>query len=407
MFRPIRRDDLTDLQAVAFRELEVALVVGGHRHDRARPVGRQHVIGDPDGDALAGECVLGEGAGAHALLDPLRGRALDLLHQPRPGDVLVDLTALGGRGDLRHQRVLRRQDHERRAVDRVRPGGEEEDLLSRMAVDVEGDLRALRAPDPVGLHDADPLRPIDPLEAQQLVGVPRDPEEPLLQIAFDHWRLAALAAPADHLLVREHGLVLGAPVDRRHCPIRQTLLQKPQEHPLVPAVVLRVTGHDLATPVDRSAHHRELLAHVGHVLFGPRRWMHVPLDRRVLGGEAEGVEAHREQHVVTAHPQEARGAVGRRHGVPVTDVQLTRRIRVHRHEVEVRPIGDVRCLVEAGRGPALLPLRLDDIGRVAIDLVAHFACHVRPPSLHRCRLAQTKKPRRPRGRKGLPRYHLS
>src|SRR2546428_5432369 len=57
-------------------------------------------------------------------------------------------------------------------------------------------------------------------------------------------------------------------------------------------------------------------------------------------------------------------------------MQLARRVRVHRHEIEVRLIGDVRCLVEAGRAPALLPFGLDGFRRVAFGLLLHFARHV-------------------------------
>ena len=48
-----RRDDLPHRQPVRLRELEVALVVRGHGHDRAGAVVHQHVVGDPDRDPLA------------------------------------------------------------------------------------------------------------------------------------------------------------------------------------------------------------------------------------------------------------------------------------------------------------------------------------------------------------------
>jgi hypothetical protein len=48
-----RRDHVADRQVELLRELVVALVVGGHGHDRAGAVAGQHVVGDPDRDALA------------------------------------------------------------------------------------------------------------------------------------------------------------------------------------------------------------------------------------------------------------------------------------------------------------------------------------------------------------------
>jgi hypothetical protein len=44
-------DHLDDRQVELLRELPVALVVGGHGHDGAGAVGREHVVGDPDRDA--------------------------------------------------------------------------------------------------------------------------------------------------------------------------------------------------------------------------------------------------------------------------------------------------------------------------------------------------------------------
>ena len=63
-----RRDDRADGDAVALGELEVAGVVGRHGHDRARAVVHQDVVGDPDGDALAGEGIDGLLPGVDAVL---------------------------------------------------------------------------------------------------------------------------------------------------------------------------------------------------------------------------------------------------------------------------------------------------------------------------------------------------
>ena len=48
------------------RELEVALVVRGHGHDRAGPVTHQHVVGDEHGDVGVVRRVDRERAGEHA-----------------------------------------------------------------------------------------------------------------------------------------------------------------------------------------------------------------------------------------------------------------------------------------------------------------------------------------------------
>ena len=115
--------------------------------------------------------------------------------------------ALSRREPIDHP-VLRRQQHERRAVDRVDPGGE--DLDGVVAVgERELDARALGAADPVPLHHDDFFRPLgERLEArQELVGIGGDAEEPLLQIAGRRPSAAAPAGAVDHLLVGQHRVV--------------------------------------------------------------------------------------------------------------------------------------------------------------------------------------------------------
>jgi hypothetical protein len=92
------------------------------------------------------------------------------------------------------------------------------------------------------------------------------------------------------------------------------------------------------------------------------------LDRRVLGRQPEGVEADREEDVLAEHPVVAAHGVGGGLHVPVADVEVARRVVVHRQEVELRPrrVLEVRP-VEAELVPPRLPARLDGGGVVALD----------------------------------------
>jgi hypothetical protein len=92
------------------------------------------------------------------------------------------------------------------------------------------------------------------------------------------------------------------------------------------------------------------------------------LDRGVLGGQAEGIEADREEHVVAVHPPETSQRVARGHDVPVADVEVARRVRVHRQEVVLRArlVDEVR-LVQPELRPTRLPARLDGARVVALD----------------------------------------
>ena len=172
--------------------------------------------------------LIGVRAEGHAGLLAVRGEPLDLglaagLRRRRPRRA----SRCSGAVSVAHQRVLGREDHERGAEQRVRTGREHAQLLAARVVagrcGAEDDLGALGAADPVGLHEPDRLGPVDAREVEQLVRVLRDAEEPLLEVALDDRRAAAPADPvgALDLLARQHDLVLGAPVDRRHLAIGQ------------------------------------------------------------------------------------------------------------------------------------------------------------------------------------------
>ena len=128
----------------------------------------------------------------------------------------------------------------------------------------ERDLGAVAAADPVALHRLDVLGPVDRVEVvEQAVGVVGDAEEPLLELAQLDLVAAALAAAVDDLLVGEHGLVVGTPVDGRLLAVGQAALEELQEDPLGPAVVARLVGGDLARPVDRDPPRAERLLERG------------------------------------------------------------------------------------------------------------------------------------------------
>ena len=110
----------------------------------------------------------------------------------------------------------------------------------------KADLGALAAADPVGLHHAHALRPVaQGLERiEQLLGIARDVEVVHRDLALLDQRARAPAPAVDHLLVREHRLVHRIPVHDAGAPVGDAALQHPQEQPLVPAVVGRITGRD-------------------------------------------------------------------------------------------------------------------------------------------------------------------
>ena len=92
--------------------------------------------------------------------------------------------------------------------------------------------------------------------------------------------------------------------------------------------------------------------------------MDAVLDRRVLGGQAEGVPAEWMQHVVAAHALGARHHVADDVVADVTDVRMARGIREHLEAVELRTRGIDVDLKRPRRRPPLLPLLVEFLGFV-------------------------------------------
>lgn len=234
----------------------------------------------------------------------------------------------------------------------------------------EIDLGALGAPDPVRLHLLDALGPTGQLleVIEELLGVLGDLDVPLLEVALLHLRVAAPAAALGHLLVGEHGLARGAPVDWVLLAIHQAALPQLLEDPLAPAVVIGAAGLHETVHVVGEAHTLHGGEGLVHVLVRPSRRLGVVLDGGVLGGQAEGVEADGMQHVVAAHTSltghgVADGVVAR-----VPHVQVTGRIREHLEDVLLRLGGVGVHGKEILLLPGLHPLLLDGPSVVERDL---------------------------------------
>ena len=206
--------------------------------------------------------------------------------------------------------------------------GREDGIVDVQFLAPEGDLGALAAADPVALHRLDVLGPVDPVEvAEQPLGVVGDPQQPLLELAdLDHGP-AALAVPVGaHLLVGEHGLVVGAPLDGRLAAVREPGPEQLQEDPLGPAVVGGFAGGELPGPVDRDPPGSELLLKGGDRLGRRDTWVDARADRVVLGRQPERVVAHRVQHPCAATAAVVGDGVPQRVALQVADVGLPTRV---------------------------------------------------------------------------------
>ena len=149
-----------------------------------------------------------------------------LLHQAGSFELRFRLQALGKRRNLRgvlggndslersDDRMLRGDGKKGYAVKRVEPGRKDVDVRIE-SFDAKSECGAFTAADPVALHRPRAFGPAGELiEAlQQAVGIGRNAQEPLRQVAPFDEMLATPAAPIDDLLVGEHGLVVRTPID--------------------------------------------------------------------------------------------------------------------------------------------------------------------------------------------------
>ena len=268
------------------------------------------------------------------------------------------------------ERVLGRQQDEIRAVNRVDSGGEDLDgrlgILGTARLQREFHARPFRSPDPVLLHCQNLLGPSrQPFgRLQQFVGVRRDAEEPLLEVACRDRCPAAPARPIHDLFVGQDRIAARTPVDRRPLAIRQIALQHPQEQPLIPSVVLGKTGGNLPFPRVADADALKLPFHVLDVVERPLFRMRPVLDSGILRGHPERVPAERVQDVEPTHPLQPRHHVADHVVAHVSYVRMPRGIRKHFQAIELRAVCLLGHLEGARRPPALLPFLLDTLGLV-------------------------------------------
>ena len=131
------------------------------------------------------------------------------------------------------------------------------------------------------------------------------------------------------MLICEHRLVVGTPVDLARLAVCEAALVQAREDPLIPAVVLGAVRHQHAVPVKRAcvAFHRGAL--LGDVVLGPPGRVDAALDGGVLSGKPKRVPADGVQHVVATQHPVARDDVAERVRLRVAHVKVTRGVREH------------------------------------------------------------------------------
>ena len=260
-------------------------------------------------------------------------------------------------GDRFGERMIGRDGEEACAEQRVGARGEHLDQVmifgDRATFDRETDKKSLRAPDPVRLHQTDLLRPV--LQAveslKQILRVVGDLEHPLRLLALLDQSAGAPATPVDHLLIGEHGLIDGVPIDFAGLAVDETRFQEIEEQALLLMVVIEVASGELARPIERQTQALELVAHDGDVVVGRFGGMAAAFDGRVLGRQTESIPTHGMQHVVALGAHIAGDDVA--HGVVahMPHMDAARGVGEHFKNVIFR----TRIILEGAEDAALLP----------------------------------------------------
>jgi hypothetical protein len=151
-----------------------------------------------------------------------------------------------------------------------------------------------------------------------------------------------------------------------------------QEDPLGPAHVVGVGRVYLAVPIVGEAEALELAAEIVDIVLGVDARVFAGLAGVFLGGQAEGVPAHRVEHVVALHAPVARDDVGGGVALGVPDVQSgAARVGKHVEHVELRLRGiesrlaGIRHRERFLRLPMALPLGFKFAERKALALLGH------------------------------------
>ena len=349
-----RHEGRSHRQVVFPGEIKVALVMCRAAEDRAGAIVHQDEIRDPDRKLprrveRVAHAQPGVEAQLVGIFDGLLGRATaPRLRAKRRDSRVVPLQRL-------RKRVVGRDADEGRTHQRVGPRRVDLDpvVAMRLFGQAEGELKAPRPADPVGLHQLDLGGPVvEPVQrVQQFAREIRDAEEPLRQLAPLHIRARPPALAVDDLLVGQHGHVDRVPVNHSVLAVHEALFQEIEEQRLLLAVVFRVAGREFAGPVDRQAQRLHLPAHRRDVLIGPVGGVAALFHRGVLGGHPEGVPAHRMQHAVSKRAPVPRHHVAHRIVANMPHVDASRRIGKHLQHIVFR-LGRVAA---GGKHPGLVP----------------------------------------------------
>ncbi len=118
-----RHDHGANFEVELLGKFEVPLIVPGNAHDRASPVTDQHIVCNPDRDALSGRGIDCVPAGEDAAFFAAARDPILFAHRCYAPAIFLHLVPAVRSGKAFDQWMFRGEDHVGGPEERVRPGG--------------------------------------------------------------------------------------------------------------------------------------------------------------------------------------------------------------------------------------------------------------------------------------------
>ena len=223
------------------------------------------------------------------------------------------------------------------------------------------ELGAFRSSDPIFLLLDYGILPVQILLVQivkQPVGVFRHPKNPLAQFFLHDFRAASFTKASFQILVRQDRLARGAPIHRLVRFISQTLLEKLEEYPLRPFIIIFVRGVYLPVPIVSEPEFFQLALEGRDIFFNRHAGMYFVFDGIVFRRQTERVPTHRMEDAASLKHHEARIYVRSDIALGMADMEPGSR-RVREHIQRVKFLFSRIVLIETRFLPFFLPSLFD------------------------------------------------
>ena len=338
--------------------------MGRYAHNSAGTVIVKYIVGNPNLHFFAGKRVDAVASGKQALFFRFAGSTFNI--GLISYTVAESFNFFGFRvvyAQFFNQRMLSGKNNIGNAVNRIRAGGVNRNAFADFR-EIKAEFQAFAAANPVALHGFNAFRPaFQQIKVfQKFVCVIGNFKEPLFQVLFYYFVVAAPAFAVNNLFVGKYGVAGVAPVNGRFLFNSQAAFVKQFKEPLGPFIIIGFAGSYFAVPVVRKAEAFLLSRHIGNVFHRPFFRRNAVFNSGVFRGHAEGIPAHGVQHVKTVHGTETGYNVADGIVADMAHVQIAGRIREHFQHIRFRAAAVHLCFKSFVFFPISLPFGFNLMG---------------------------------------------